>query len=48
MNKLMPLDGYQEYAFAQMQRRAADFYLEMQRRRSVRDFSDRAVPRETI
>ena len=31
-----------------MRKRAADFYAEMQRRRSVRDFSDRPVPRQII
>jgi nitroreductase len=31
-----------------MRRRAADFAEEMQRRRTVRHFSDRAVPREVI
>lgn len=31
-----------------MQQRAADFYAEMRRRRSVRDFADRPVPRSII
>ncbi|MEP7121058.1 MAG: nitroreductase family protein [Byssovorax sp.] len=31
-----------------MRRRASDFRAELQRRRTVRDFSDRAVPREII
>jgi nitroreductase len=31
-----------------MQRRAAEFYTEMKRRRTVRQFSDRPVPRDVI
>jgi len=31
-----------------MRQRAAEFYAEMRRRRSLRDFSDRPVPREII
>jgi nitroreductase len=43
-----PLSTYHEYPLAEMQRRAAEFYAEIKRRRTVRDFSDRAVPREVI
>jgi iodotyrosine deiodinase len=39
---------YREYPVAEMAQRAADFYAEMRRRRSVRHFSDRPVPREVI
>ena len=39
-----PLTDYQEYAPDEMRQRAAAFYAEMRRRRSVRDFSDRPVP----
>lgn len=45
--RFVPLH-YREYPVAEMQQRAADFYDEMRRRRSVRDFADRAVPREII
>jgi len=31
-----------------MQRRASDFFIEMKRRRTVRDFSDRPVPHDVI
>ena len=41
-------DTYREYAPAEMQRRAAELLEELSRRRSVRDFSPRAVPREVI
>lgn len=37
-----------EYPLAEMQARAEAFYDELSRRRSVREFSPRAVPRETI
>lgn len=46
--KFIPLTGYREYPEEEMRRRAAEFYADMQRRRSVRDFSDRAVPRAII
>ncbi len=44
----IPLDSYHEYPPAEMQQRADDFYAELRRRRTVRDFSDRAVPRAVI
>lgn len=46
--RFISLSQYREYPAAEMKRRAADFYAEMQRRRSVRQFSDRPVPREII
>jgi len=46
-NAFVPLT-YREYPVAEMAQRAADFYAEMRRRRSVRHFSDRPVPREVI
>jgi nitroreductase len=39
---------YEEYPEPEMRRRAAEFYEEMKRRRSVRAFSDRPVPRQVI
>jgi iodotyrosine deiodinase len=44
----VPLPGYREYPPAEMAGRARDFAEEMGRRRTVRDFSDRAVPRAII
>ena len=47
--KLVPLSSlYREYAPEQMAERAAAFRAEMQRRRSVREFSTRPVGREVI
>jgi nitroreductase len=46
--KFVPLTHYREYPVEVMKRRAADFYADMRRRRTVRDFSDRPVPREII
>lgn len=43
-----PLASYREYKEAEMRRRAADFYADVKRRRTVRDFSHRPVPREVI
>jgi nitroreductase len=40
--------AYQEYPVDEMKRRAAEFYADIRRRRTVRDFSDRPVPREVI
>ena len=44
----VPLTQYQEYSPDEMQQRIAEFYAEIRCRRTVRDFSDRAVPRELI
>ncbi|GAG74383.1 unnamed protein product [marine sediment metagenome] len=39
---------YYEYSPGEMKKRSAEFYAEMKRRRTVRQFSDRPVPREII
>jgi len=44
----IPYTSYQEYPVGEMKRRAAEFYADMRRRRTVREFSDRPVPREVI
>ena len=46
--KQTPLTTYQNYPLAEMQARASTFYDEMRRRRTVREFSDRPVPRSVI
>ncbi|MDP1891875.1 MAG: nitroreductase family protein [Gemmatimonadaceae bacterium] len=46
--EFVPLTSYREYSSDEMLRRARDFAADMQRRRTVRQFSDRAVPREII
>jgi len=43
-----PYSAYRAYPVEEMQQRATDFYAEMNRRRTVRDFSDRPVPRDII
>ena len=43
-----PLPAYQEYPPEEMLQRAAEFYAQMQRRRTVRHFSARPVPRAMI
>ena len=45
---MIPYDDYQEFPAEEMRRRAADFLAEMRRRRTVRHFSNRPVPREII
>ncbi|HSH00705.1 MAG TPA: nitroreductase family protein [candidate division Zixibacteria bacterium] len=42
------LVSYREYPVDEMRSRALSFYEEMRRRRTVRDFADRPVPREII
>lgn len=44
----IPLPNYREYPVDEMKRRAAEFYAEVNRRRTVREFADRPVPREVI
>ena len=46
--QLEPLPAYREYAPPEMIARARAFHAELVRRRSVRDFDTRAVPREVI
>lgn len=48
MPSFVPLSGYQEYPVEEMRRRAHEHNREMQRRRTVRQFSDRPVPQEII
>jgi iodotyrosine deiodinase len=44
----IPLPNYEEYPPEEMQRRVSSFYKSVDRRRTVREFSDRHVPREII
>jgi nitroreductase len=46
--KYVPLSDYREYPVDEMRRRASDFRAELGRRRTVRQFSARSVPREII
>ena len=46
--RYVPLDSYFEYPPAEMRRRAATFRAEVARRRTVREYSDRPVPRSVI
>lgn len=46
--QLQPLSTYTEYPVEEMKERAASFRKQMQRRRTVRQFSERPVPREII
>ncbi len=48
MSAFIPLPDYREYPPDEMIRRAHDFNADLQRRRTVRDFSSRAVAREII
>ncbi len=44
----VPLQTYNEYPVDEMRRRSAEFFTEVDRRRTVREFSDRPVPRDII
>jgi nitroreductase len=44
----VPHTDYEEHPVNEMKKRASDFYEFLKKRRTVRDFSDRAVPREII
>ena len=44
----LPLSCYREYPVEEMKQRASEFYTDMKRRRTVRQFSDRPVPRDII
>ena len=44
----VPLQTYQEYPVDEMRSRLADFYENLNRRRTVREFADRPVPRDII
>ena len=46
--EFLPLTQYRRYTETEMAKRAAEFYSDIQRRRTIRDFSDRHVPREII
>ena len=47
-HKTVPLAGYREYPVEEMRARVERFYADMARRRTVREFSDRPVPRDII
>lgn len=44
----IPLPHYREYPLEEMRKRLRTFYESVNRRRTVREFSDRAVPRDVI
>ena len=44
----VPLTGYREFPIEKMRSRLAEFQRDVQKRRTVRDFSDRSVPRDII
>ena len=46
--RTIPLPDYREYPVEEMRQRLNDFYTEVNRRRTVREFSDRPVPRDIV
>ena len=47
-HRTVPLETYREYPVEEMRERVERFFRDMARRRTVRDFSDRPVPRDII
>ena len=47
-HRMVPLKSYREYPVEEMRERVERFYADMARRRTVREFSDRPVPRDII
>lgn len=47
-SNFIPLPDYREYPPEEMKQRSKEFYKDMKRRRTIRDFSDRPVPVEVI
>ena len=43
-SKFIPLEGYKEYSHNEMIKRSEAFYSFIQKRRTVREFSNRPVP----
>ena len=43
-----PLSDYREYSVDEMRERVETFYADVDRRRTVREFSDKPVPRDII
>lgn len=46
--EFIPHSAYAEYPAAEMRERAESFYQDLNRRRTIREFSDRPVPRDII
>ena len=44
----IPLRDYREYPPEEMRERLAEFYADVSRRRTIREFSDRPIPRDII
>jgi len=46
--EFIPLEKYRQYTVDEMLKRSQGFYDDIKRRRTVRDFSNKPVPREVI
>ena len=47
-NKFVNYEDYKSYPIEEMQQRSIDFLGDIQRRRTIRDFSSKGVPEEVI
>ncbi len=46
--EFVPLNRYREYPPDVMQKRAIDFYQDLMRRRTIREFSEKPIPKDVI
>ena len=44
----IPYSGYKSYPIEEMQKRSKAFFTDIQRRRTIRDFSNKSVPKDII
>jgi len=44
----IPYSGYKSYPIEEMQKRSKEFFTDIQRRRTIRDFSNKPVPKNII
>ena len=44
----IPYSGYKSYPIEEMQKRSKEFFTDIQRRRTIRDFSNKPVPKDII
>ena len=47
-NDFIPYTSYKSYSIEEMQKRSKEFFIDVQRRRTVRDFSNKRVPKDII
>ena len=46
--EFIPYSSYKSYPIGEMQKRSEEFFINIQRRRTVRDFSNKSIPKDII